>query len=323
LKKILIIGACGYLGARLSKYLAEKGCGVTAFDSYNPSHYKEWTSLMDEVIVGDIRDENTISDLVNINIDVVIHLISLDHHKSEDDPNFVSSINVMPTWSLLDEFTKNGLKKFIYFSTIHVYGNLPKTIIREGQAPKPINAYGLTHLLSENICNYYNEKTETECINIRLSNSYGRPVFSENNCWWLAINDFCRTALGKSEIKLLSDGSPQRDFIYSTDVCRAVEIIINAENKNLQENIFHISSGNTYSILEIAYFIKDIYEGRYQEELNIILPEKTTLLSPDEFSKKEKFLIDNEKIRSLGFVPKTELKTGVNKVFDYLDKTHE
>jgi len=200
---------------------------------------------------------------------------------------------------------------------------LPKTIIREGQAPKPINAYGLTHLLSENICNYYNEKTETECINIRLSNSYGRPVFSENNCWWLAINDFCRTALGKSEIKLLSDGSPQRDFIYSTDVCRAVEIIINAENKNLQENIFHISSGNTYSILEIAYFIKDIYEGRYQEELNIILPEKTTLLSPDEFSKKEKFLIDNEKIRSLGFVPKTELKTGVNKVFDYLDKTHE
>ena len=37
-------------------------------------------------------------------------------------------------------------------------------------------------LLSENICNYFNDKTETECINVRLSNSYGSPVFKENNC---------------------------------------------------------------------------------------------------------------------------------------------
>ncbi len=47
-----------------------------------------------------IRDKLKISDLANKNFDVVIHLISLDHHKSEDNPNFVSSFNVMPTWNL-------------------------------------------------------------------------------------------------------------------------------------------------------------------------------------------------------------------------------
>ena len=207
-----------------------------------------------------------------------------------------------------------------YKKRINVYGNLPKTIITEEQPTKPINAYGLTHLLSENICNYYNEKTETECINVRLSNSYGSPVFGENNCWWLVINDFCKSAKVHGVIKLLSDGSPQRDFIYSTDVCKAVEIIINNDNNNLQKNIFHISSGNTYSILELAHTVKNIFQNLYQEEINVVLPENKTSLTSKKFLKDENFIIDNEKIRSLGFVAKTELKTGINMVFDYLDK---
>ena len=50
---MLITGACGYLGARLSKYLAEKGYIVTVFDSYDPSAYNQWASLMNDVIIGD------------------------------------------------------------------------------------------------------------------------------------------------------------------------------------------------------------------------------------------------------------------------------
>ena len=71
------------------------------------------------------------------------------------------------------------------------------------QQINPINAYGLTHLLSENICNYYNAKRETDCINVRLSNSYGSPVFNENMCWWLVVNDLCKSAFLKNKIDLL------------------------------------------------------------------------------------------------------------------------
>ena len=85
MKKILVTGACGYLGARLSKYLAEKGYSVTAFDSYDPSTHNEWKSLMDEVIIEDIRDETVISNLADKNFDVAIQLISLDHYKSENN----------------------------------------------------------------------------------------------------------------------------------------------------------------------------------------------------------------------------------------------
>lgn len=318
MSKVLVTGACGYLGARISKYLAEKGYGVTAFDSFNPSTYTQWTTLMEEVIVADIRDETVLSNLAEKKYDAVIHLISLDHQSSEDNPNFVFPINVMPIWNLLDRFTKNGLEKFIYFSTIHVYGEIPKAIITEEYTPAPQNAYGLTHLLSENICNYFNAKTETSCINVRLSNSYGSPIFRENNCWWLVINDFCKTALGQNKIKLLSDGSPQRDFIHSSDVCRAVGLLIDDKNNNLQENIFNIASGKTLTILELAHIVKKVYEERYHDEILIYFPDNSNGLG--KFKKTEKYSFDTARIKKLGFDTQTNLKTGINELFDYLEE---
>lgn len=320
MKKVLITGGCGYLGARLSKYLAKNRYGVTVFDSFNPSKYNKWTSLMEEVIVGDIRDKATISNLTGKKYDAVIHLISLDHRKSEDNPSLVFSINVMPTWNMLDEFAKKGLKKFIYFSTIHVYGKLPNKIITEGRTPSPQNAYGLTHMLSEKICNYYNRKTDTMCINVRLSNSYGGPVFEDNNCWWLVINDLCKTAFEQNEIKLLSDGSPQRDFIHSSDICRAVEKLLETKNGDFQENTFHIASENTLTILELAHMVKRVYEEKYHNEIPIYLPDNSISNELGTFEKVEKYSFDTARIKKLGFQPQTNVETGINELFNYLEK---
>ena len=122
MKKILVTGACGYLGARLSKYLAGNGYCITAFDSFDPSGYSQWASLMEDVIIGDIRDETTIANLAKKQFDVVIHLISLDHHKSEDDPNLVSSIEFYPGGFL----AKHGDK---LSSVLDVKYKKPKAII--------------------------------------------------------------------------------------------------------------------------------------------------------------------------------------------------
>jgi len=318
-KKILVTGACGYLGARLSKHFAENGYKVTAFDNFDPSRYIQWISLIEEVVVGDICDVKTLSSLAKKQFDVVIHFISLDHHRSEDDPNFVSSINVMPTWNLLDKFAKKGLKKFIYFSTTQVYGKIRYNVITEEHTPSPQNVYGLTHLLSENICNYFNRSTVTACINIRLSNSYGSPVFEENNCWSLVINDLCKTAFEQNKIKLFSDGSPQRDFIHSSDVAKAVQILIEAKIEDLQENIFHITSGNTLTILELAHMVKSEFEERYKKRIPVYLPEDSISFDPGLFQDLKKYSFDTTRMRYLGFQPQVELKAGINELFAYLE----
>ena len=316
MKKVLIIGGCGYLGARIAEYLGKKNYQISILDTFCPIGYNEWSSLIKDVIIGDIRDNKIIDGLINRNFDIVINLISLDHHQSNKEPNFVSSINVMPTWNILDSLSKNGLKKFIYFSTIHVYGKIPNQIISEDHPVSPINTYGLTHLLSEKICNYFNHNTNTECINIRLSNSYGSPVFNENNCWWLVLNDFCKSAFNNNEIKLHSDGSPQRDFIHSSDICSALELIIKVDTAN--NNIYHIASGKTFTILELAHIVKKIYEEVYKEKTRVTLIDNS-LLENSKLIDGKKYKIDTSRINEIGFTPNMDISDGIKTIFNYLE----
>jgi len=316
LKKILITGASGYIGARLSRDLAKAGYRVTVFIPSDLLDHQEWISLMDEVIIGDIRDERIINRLSEYAFDSAIHLISLDNTNSQKSPNFVSSINILPTWNLLDTLSNAGLKQFIYFSTIHVYGDLPNKKIFEDQLTNPKSIYGLTHLLSEKICNYFNNNTKTKCINVRLSNSYGPPVFNKNNCWSLAINDFCKSAFLNKKINLLSDGLPLRDFIYGDDVSKAISCII--ENNEIN-NIIHLASGETFTILELAEQVKNIYQIRYNKEIDILINKGNKNSNQSKSNKYDRFEIDTAKLQSTGFKPSFNLTKGINETFNYLE----
>ena len=320
MKKILIIGANGYIGARLSLLLSENNHIVTAHCFPNIPTNERWTNAMDKIVVGDLRDKAFIESLTNENYDIVIHLVSLDHNQSNSTPDFVASINVLPTWNLLNAFSKKGtLGKFIYFSTFQVYGEVPLGELTEEFSPLPQNIYGLTHLLSENICNYYNLTTNINCINVRLSNSYGSPVLKENNCWGLVINDLCKKAVEEKKIILLSDGSPQRDFIHSSDVYWAIEILINNHKKNIENNTYHVSSGNTFSILELAHVVKEVYQEFFGKDIKVILHDNSISENPNKYIETERYIVDNSKIESLGYRSKTNLKDGISEIFNYLN----
>ena len=317
MKKVLVTGATGYIGAKLCNDLAEDGYRITAFSRKKISNHTDWLRKMEDFIFGDIRDESTIIRLTEKSYDIVIHLISLDHFNSDNDPSIISSVNVMPTWELLNVLTKKGLEKFLYFLTTQTYGVLPSINIFENQIQKPLNNYGLTHLLSENICNYFNRITETECINIRLSNSYGSPLFYENNCWWLVINDFCKMVVEKNLIELKSDGSPQRDFIHLDDVSNAVKLLIESDQSN--DNNFHIASGNTLTILELAYIIRNVYHKKYNKKVKILLPDNNNPQNLKFSQDDNRFVIDITKLKRLGFNQSVTIDEGINELFDYFE----
>ena len=312
-KKVLVTGGNGYLGARLCLHLANEGYAVTALCHSKIPVDQNWVSKMDSVLVGDVKDEKFLNDLAEHNYDILAHLVSLDHHKSNGLPSEVSSVNIIPVWTLLDIFSKKGLVKFIYLSTAQVYGNLQANEISENQKLQPQNAYGLTHQMGELLCEYYNTTSTVACRTVRLSNSYGAPVFQENNCWWLVINDLCRMAYTQKEIVLQSDGSPLRDFIHGWDVCTGIQAIIETTKPY---TTYNLSSGKTISIMEIAQTIKNVYKKRYTTDL-VVTAQKSI-----NNSQSSKYNIDTSLIRSIGFETKWDLETGIDELFDFLEKNN-
>lgn len=315
MKKVIVVGAGGYVGANLSFLLAKEGYQVTAICFPEMPNNNEWLTQMEKVIVEDVTSKESINRITDNYFDVAIHLVSLDHHESEKAPEFVSTVNVTPVWSLLHAFkTKGTLKRFIYFSTIHVYGEIPFGNIDETLTAKPKTPYGLTHLMAEEICNLYNRTSNIDCINVRMSNSYGSPFFKDNNCWWLVVNDLCRTAFFDRKIVLKSDGSALRDFIHHKDVFNAIKVLMN-NRENRDENTFHISSGSTFSILQLAQKVQSVFEKRFNESIPVVLPD-----SIDPSVQKNSFTISNKKLQHLGFKPTMDIESGINELFDYFER---
>jgi nucleoside-diphosphate-sugar epimerase len=315
--RIVVTGASGYIGARLCKNLAEIGHEIVAVYRKIGPKGENWKNKLYGIIEGDIREDGTIKMIANSGAEAVVHLVSLDHRQSEADPVIVNEINVLPIWRLLDECRKSTVSKFIYFSTMQVYGKLPAKLIDEKFPLNAVNTYGLTHLLSEQIASYYNSNSKLNVISVRLSNSYGTPVFDDNNCWWLAINDLCKSAFEKKEIRLLSDGSPQRDFIHGNDVVNAIKLILEKADKS-EENVYHISSGKTKSILELALTIQSEYFKMYNQEIPIFTPNglfsKSDYIKPNSF-----FHLSNEKIKEIGYSPMVSLEEGIQELFTYCE----
>ena len=135
-RKILLIGGSGYLGSRISKCLAENGFKVFVLCRSIPQK-TSWESFISGFIIGDIRKNKVLDELLIEEFDIAIHLVSLNNQDSKGSPDFVSSVNVLPTWNILKLLTQRVLKKFIYFSTVHVYGNLPKTLVTENFMTNP------------------------------------------------------------------------------------------------------------------------------------------------------------------------------------------
>jgi UDP-glucose 4-epimerase len=318
-QRILVTGANGYLGAQLSLHLADKGHLVTAVCYPGRPNHPDWCARMSAIEIGSVADPAFLETLEG-SFDAIVHLVSLDHRQSQQaSVEEALRINVQPAWALLHRFAPKGLKTFLFFSTVQVYNALPAEIVTEDRTASPGNVYALTHSLSEEITAYFQRTTPVHCLTVRLSNSYGHPVFPENNCWWLAVNDLCQTAFKHKEIRLLSDGSPLRDFIHGSDVCRAVEVLLEKAPKEGPQT-YHISAGVTWTLLELAEQVQSVYAERYGEVLPVCTPQEEGVTDFKRFSGTDRYRIDRSGLKALGFEPQCSLREGIHQLFDYFEQ---
>jgi len=324
-KKILITGANGYIGLRLSHFLFSKGHEIIGLFHSNPSNKEELASFFSEMIIGDIRDGKTLKIISTRKPQIIIHLVSLNHKDSESNYDSAFSTNVKSIWSFLNCLYLNNdkLEKFVNFSSVQVYGNTTKTIIDENQKLTPSNNYGLTHYLREEICNYFNEFKKVNCINLRLSNSYGEPVIPEDKFWNHVVNDLTKTAHEQKKIVLNSDGNAIRDFIHFSDICVTIEKLVSTNNF-LKNNTFNLSSSNSISLMSLAKLIQDVYEKKYNTRIPIYINKNELLTFQRNSIIQSGNKISNKLLCESLYKPLKPLTEGIDEMFDYLNnKTNE
>jgi UDP-glucose 4-epimerase len=257
MKKIMISGGRGYLGSRLITFLETKGYEIISLSRASVP-LKHWTTAVEEINI-DWDNLDKISSFLK-QTDCVIHLAGANEIESSSNPLKALNDTAVNTYKLINAAAKAGVKRFIYLSTAHIYGAPLTGEITENTIPRPVHPYASTHRTAEDFVIEMHDKNLIEAVIVRLSNGFGYPELKDINRWTLVVNDLCRTAVEKNEIRLKTSGEQKRDFITIHDFCRGMDFFINFQKALGKENIFNLGGEYTISIKEMAEKISQLYK---------------------------------------------------------------
>ena len=264
--RILITGGLGNLGSWLTEYFVTKKFEVSTFSFRNRNVLG---NLLFERIQGDITKEQDTEKLFKTKEwDVIIHLASVNEGNEPGYAKKALDVNAWGTRNLLQSLVNSGqpLPHLIYFSTFHVYGGNTGNVTEDHTTLLPKNDYGLSHLFAEYYIKHFHQTHNLQYTTLRLTNSYGCPKELNSSKWYLILNDLARSAVEKRVIKLNSNGSPQRDFIWMGDVCTAVDKCI---AKGAANNVFNLGTGKSSTMLKVAEIVQKAWEEYFSDSILI------------------------------------------------------
>lgn len=299
MKKILITGGSGFLAGKLYDYL--KNSFDVILGVRNTPKLKNYPP--ESVRHFDIADSSSFSPSL-VGIDGVIHLAAMDFQDCQKDPELAQKINVDQTKVFSQLCHKSGVKKFIYFSTIHVYGPHLTGTITEETKPNPVNTYSKTHLLAED------NVLKNQGIVIRLSNAIGLPMFPEASAWKLVMMDLCRQAVLNQKIVLQSSGRQFRDFIPAPSVGEAVKLLLTHQDA---QGIYNVGGDRSLSILEAAQLVQAQYQALFGSKIGL----ETKPVADEKILE---FHYSINKIKQLGFSPSSLVESQITDMLRSLKK---
>lgn len=270
--KIIISGGLGYVGGRLSKYLAQHGNVVVALSrqaqSLTGMSWPEGMSVEhpDDYVYKPERLKGA---------DAFVHLAALNENDCITYPEKAIEVNITQTLNWLDASYKAGIERFVYFSTAHIYGKPLIGYYDEQTLARPLHPYAITHKCAEDYVSSYRAEKGMNNYVIRLTNAFGGPAFPTADRWTLLVNDLCRSAVETGEMKLLSDGQQLRDFIPLSDVCSGIHHVLNLPKEKTDDGIFNLGSGQSKSVWQMALMVKNAAERMLKREVRLTRKEPT------------------------------------------------
>lgn len=266
MKKILITGACGFIGSHLTEMLVAKGYDVVAFDRYNINNNHgnlEKSKFKNKIKVklGDIRDFDSVLNALD-GCYAVFHLAALiGIPYSYVSPLAYIRTNVEGTYNVLEASRIKKIKQIIITSTSETYGSAQYVPIDEYHPKVGQSPYAASKIAADQLAVSYYKSFNLPIKIARPFNTYG-PRQSAR----AIIPTIISQILNKNKTLNLGNLNPTRDFTFVTDTCNGLIEIFNS-NKLFGQEI-NIGSNNEISILDLAKKIKKIMKSEIRIKTN-------------------------------------------------------
>ena len=177
--KILVVGGAGYIGSHMVKLLLSVGQEVTTFDNLSKG-YRD-AVLGGKFVEGNLDDCERLDELfAEKSFDAVMHFASfIEVAESIEQPATYYRNNVTNTQNLLDTMVKNDVSRFIFSSTAAIFGEPQYIPIDESHPKLPINPYGKTKLMVEQMLEDYDTAYGLKSVSLRYFNAAGADIDGE------------------------------------------------------------------------------------------------------------------------------------------------
>lgn len=257
---VVISGANGYFGGIACQFFAQQGWTVL-----------KATRAQDADVFLDLdQPEQFATQTLSTQANVFIHAAAAHEVTCRDEPYRSIRQNVIGTKAALDFCVANGIPKFVYLSTFHVFGN-PMGTIDERVLPLPANDYGLSHLQAEDYVQLYTRGQKIQGLVLRPSNFFGIPAdLQACKRWTLTPLGFCREATEQKKIILKTPGWQQRNFISILDICGVIQAAIATAPPH---PVLHIAGPDTLSIRGLAQLVQQVMAEHLGENIALEIPE--------------------------------------------------
>ena len=307
--RLLVTGGLGFIGSHLVESLFKKNYEILILTK-SLSKKSNLSTLNKNIKIKkvDITNFNKVGKIIEtFKPNMIIHLAgNTSHSKSFENPLADIDSNTKTTLFMLEKLRKtNPNCKFILGSTFIVIGRPEKLPVNEKTSCNPTTIYGTNRLASEHLCKIYHEVYGLKTNTFRITNSYGprEQIIPKKN----AVNFLIHQAYKKEELSIFYKGEFFRDIIYIDDVIRGILTIIRKGNPG---ELYWISS------------YKKLWFKDFAKLLQKLTSCKINFIEAPKYTKKVdvgNFVVNNSKLKKLGWKPKIDINSGIKKTIEYFD----